>query len=70
METQIDGRMLTVTGIDSGEKFRLLDKAIKEADLMHSGIEIKPKTGEVNISCHPGSEERLQKVAALLQEEN
>jgi len=69
METMFEegGNVLVVKGVDAPDKFRLIDGAIKQADLVPDGMGIR-RNKEIFIRCCRGSEERLQKVAALLGE--
>jgi len=65
MQAKLEGDTLTLRGVDDKEKFRLIDEAIRQADLLPAGIRVEK--GEMRIKCHSGSEQRLQKVAAFLE---
>lgn len=66
MQTRLEGNILTLQGVDDREKFRLIDEAIKQVDLLPAGVRVE--NGEMKIQCHSGSEERLKKLADILEE--
>ena len=63
MEILFEGNKLTLRGVTWREVFPKIDKARREADVI-LGMRIEKE--EITMTCNPGSEERLQKVAALL----
>jgi len=66
MQAKLEGDTLTLRGVDDKEKFRLIDKAIRQADLLPARIRVEK--GEMRIKCHAGSEQRLKKLADILEE--
>lgn len=65
MEISLMGNELILRDVVWKEIFPSINKAVKEADVL-VGIKVEKK--EIRMICHPGSEERLQKVAVLLRE--
>ncbi len=64
MEILLEGNKLILRDVAWKEIFPSIDKAVREADVL-VGIRVEKK--EITMTCYLGSEERLQKVAALLE---
>jgi len=63
MEILLEGNKLTLRGVTWREVFPEIDKARLEADVI---LGMRIEKNEIEMVCNLGSEERLQKVAALL----
>lgn len=66
MEIQIEGNMLTLKNANWKTDAPSIFDAIHQADVL---VGIRAETNQIKLKCHPGSEERLAKVAALLKGE-